>query len=57
MLLLLYENIKMENKKEIAILETALLLLTGAKESDILLRYDLAPHLIKAREIVALIRN
>ena len=57
MLLLLHENIKMETKKEIAILETALLLLTGAKESDIVLRYDLAPHLMKAKEIVALIRN
>jgi len=42
--------------KEMAILETALLLLTGAKESDIVLRYDLAPHLIKAKEVVRIIR-
>ncbi len=47
----------MNNKKELAILETALLLLTGTKESDILLKYNLAPHLKKAKEIVRLIRN
>ncbi len=44
-------------KKEVAILETALLLLDGTKESDILLKYDLAPHLKKAKEIVRIIHN
>ena len=47
----------MNNQKEIAILETALLLLTGTKESDILLKYDLAPYLNKAKEIVKIISN
>ncbi len=47
----------MNNKKEIAILETALLLLTGTKEADILLRYDLAPYLKKAKEVVRLIHD
>ena len=47
----------MNNQKEIAILETALLLLTGTKESDILLKYELAPHLKKAKEIIKIIRN
>ena len=47
----------MNKEKEIAILETALLLLTGTKEADILLKYDLAPHLKKAKEIVKIIRN
>jgi len=47
----------MNKEKEIAILETALLLLTGTKELDILLKYDLAPYLTKAKEIIKLIRN
>jgi len=47
----------MNNKKEIAILETALLLLTGTKESDILLKYELAPHLKKAKEIIKIINH
>ncbi len=47
----------MNKEKELAILETTLLLLDGTKESDILLKYNLAPHLKKAKEIVRLIRN
>jgi len=47
----------MNNKKQIAILETTLLLLDGVKESDILLKYDLAPHLKKAKEIIKIIHN
>ena len=47
----------MSKKDKIAILETALLLMTGAKESDILLKYDLAPHLKKAKEVVQIICN
>ncbi len=43
--------------KEIYYLEVALLLLTGTKESDILLKYDLAPYLKKAKEIVRIIHN
>ena len=48
---------KMNKEKEIAILETTLLLLTGTKEADILLKYDLAPHLKKAKEIIKIIHN
>jgi len=47
----------MSNQKQIAILETTLLLLDGVKESDILLKYDLAPHLKKAKEIIKIIHN
>jgi len=47
----------MNKEKEIAILETTLLLLTGTKEADILLKYDLAPYLNKAKEIVKIISN
>ncbi len=47
---------QMNNKKEIAILETTLLLITGTKEADILLKYDLAPHLEKAKEIITLLK-
>ena len=47
----------MNKEKQIAILETALLLLDGAREADILLKYDLAPHLKKAKEIVRIINN
>ncbi len=47
----------MNNKKQIAILETALLLITGTKEADILLKYDLAPHLKKAKEVIQIIIN
>ena len=47
----------MSNQKQIAILETTLLLLDGVKESDILLKYDLAPHLKKAKEIIKIINN
>jgi len=47
----------MSNQKQIAILETTLLLLDGVKESDILLKYDLAPHLKKAKEIIKIINH
>jgi len=47
----------MNNQKEIAILQTVLLLLDNVKEADILLKYDLAPHLKKAKEIVKIISN
>ena len=47
----------MNKEKQIAILETALLLITGTKEADILLKYELAPHLKKAKEIVRIIIN
>ncbi len=46
----------MNNKKQIAILETALLLLTGTQEIDIILKYDLAPYLKKAKEILTIIK-
>ncbi len=46
----------MNNKKQIAILETTLLLLTGTKEIDILLKYDLAPYLKKAKEVLTIIK-
>ena len=47
----------MNKEKEIAILETALLLLTGTKESDIVMKYNLAPYLKKAKEIVKIIKT
>ena len=47
----------MNNQKQIAILQTVLLLLDNVKESDILLKYDLAPHLKKAKEIIKIINN
>jgi len=46
----------MSNEKEIAILETALLLLTGTKEFDIL-KLDLAPYLIKAKEVLKIVKS
>ncbi len=47
----------LDKEKELAILETTLLLLDGTKESDILLKYNLAPYLKKAKEVVRLICN
>ena len=43
------------NQRQTAILQTVILLLDKEKESDILLRYNLAPYLNKAKEIVKLI--
>ena len=43
------------NKKQIAILETTLLLLDGVTEFEIL-KLDLAPHLKKAKEVLTIIK-
>ena len=43
------------NQRQTAILQTVILLLDKEKESDILLRYNLAPYLNKAKEIVKII--
>lgn len=45
------------NPEQTAILQTIILLLDKEKESDILLKYDLAPYLNEAKEIVKLIEN
>lgn len=44
------------NQKETAILQTVVFLLDNVKEFEIL-KYNLAPHLKKAKTIVRLIRN
>jgi len=46
----------MNKEKQIAILETTLLLLTGTTEFEIL-KLDLAPYLEKAKEIIKIIHN
>ena len=47
----------MNKEKQIAILQTVILLIDNVKEADILLKYDLAPHLSKAKEIIKIINN
>ena len=45
------------NKNQTAILQTVVLLLDNVKESYIIFKYDLAPYLEKAKQIVKLIHN
>jgi len=45
------------NQKQTAILQTVVFLLDNVKEADILLKYDLAPYLKKAKEIIKLIND
>jgi len=44
-------------KTELAVLQTAILLIDGVKKSDILLKYDLSPYLKKAEEIVKVLNS
>ena len=43
--------------KQTAILQTVILLLDNVKEAEILLKYELAPYLKKAKEIVRIIKQ
>jgi len=44
-------------KEELNLLQTVVLLLDGMKESEIMLKYELAPYLKKAREIIKLVKS